>query len=630
MPQETRERIETLREEAGQLPDRPGVYVFRDADREVLYVGKAKSLRSRVRSYFNSDAGRSVKIRELVRRIDSFETFVLESEAEALLLEWNLIKEHEPRFNVQLRDDKSYPYVKVTLQEAFPRVLVTRRIQQDGARYFGPYTNVGRMRSALRMIKKIYPVRSCHYDMPEEMPERPCLDYHIGRCEAPCAGHQSREEYREMIDQIVRVLSGHTREVRERVRERMEEASAELDFERAAELKEVLEGLETMERRRTTVDFRGGDRDVLGIARRGGTACGVVLKVRDGRLMGRGVQYLRNVDENDEAEVVGAFVKGFYLRQEDLPPELLVPTGFEDRELVEEYLSVKRDDAFRIRVPRRGRKRRLVELSEENAAHLLRQDAGEGTPGEGGGPERPDRVGGAGPPEAARALAEALDLDGPPRDLVCFDVSTLQGADSAGSAVWLRDGAPHKDEYRRFRIRGTEEGQTDDYAMMQEIVSRYFQRRVREGKPLPDLVVIDGGKGQLSAARQAVEAAGASDIPVVALAKREEEVHRPGEREPLRLERTDPGLHWLQRARDEAHRFALAYNRKLRHRRTLRSHLSEVPGVGPSREQSLLKRFGSLAAVREASEEELAETPGIGAATAARIREELDRQPEGS
>lgn len=619
MPQDTPERIDTLREEAGQLPARPGVYVFRNEDREVLYVGKAKSLRSRVRSYFTAGAGRSVKIRELVRRIASFETFVLESEAEALLLEWNLIKEHEPRFNVQLRDDKSYPYVKVTLQEPFPRVLVTRRIQQDGARYFGPYTDVGRMRSALRMIKKIYPVRSCHYDMPEETPERPCLDYHIGRCEAPCAGHQSREEYREMIDQIVRVLSGHTEEVRARVRERMEAASGELDFERAAELKEVLQGLETLERRRTTVDFRGGDRDVLGVARREGTACGVVLKVREGRLMGRGVHYLRNVADHDEREVVGALVKGFYLRQEDLPPELLAPAGFGDRPLVEEYLSVKRDGTFGIHVPRRGRKRRLVELAEENAGHLLRQDAEAPADGEGSGVTGPGADASAG----SRALQEALDLDAPPRDVVCFDVSTLQGADSAGSAVWLRDGEPHKDEYRRFRIRGTEEGRTDDYAMMQEIVSRYFQRRVREGKPLPDLVVIDGGRGQLSAARQATEAAGASDLPVVALAKREEEVHRPGAADPLRLDRTDPGLHWLQRARDEAHRFALAYNRTLRHRRTLRSHLSEIPGVGPAREQALLKRFGSLDAVRAATRDELAETPGIGAATAEEIRDEL-------
>ncbi len=608
-------RFDRLRSEAGELPDRPGVYVFRDGDGDVLYVGKAKSLRSRVRSYFGSEAGRGVKLRELARRIRDFETFVLDSEAEALLLEWNLIKEHEPRFNVQLRDDKSYPYVKVTVQEPFPRVMVTRRLERDGSRYFGPYTDVGGMRSALRMLKSLYPVRSCHYDMPEEMPDRPCLDYHIGRCEAPCAGHQSREEYRAMIDEIVGVLSGRTGEVKRSVRERMAEAAEELDFERAAELKEVLEGLSSMERGRAPVDFRGGDRDVLGVARRGATACGVVLRVREGRLMGREVHFLREPDAAGDG-LAGAFVKGFYLRQEDLPRELLVPEDFEDRALVAEYLSVRRDAPFRIRVPARGRKRRLVELAEENAGHLLRRELdGDGS----GSPDDGTAVRGA----AGEALADRLGLEAPPRSLLCFDVSTLQGADSVGSAVWLGPDGPRKDEYRRFRIRGTEEGRSDDYAMMQEIVGRYFQRRVREGGVVPDLVVVDGGKGQLGAARQAMEAAGVSDVPVVALAKREEEVFLPERSEPVRLDRTDAGLHWLQRARDEAHRFALSYNRNLRKRRTLRSRLSEIEGVGPSREQALLRRFGSLDSIRRATEEELAATPGVGRTTAERIRTAL-------
>ena len=622
-----RDRIERLKDEAGELPDVAGVYVFRDREGEVLYVGKASSLRSRVRSYFNADAGRSLKVRELVRRIHDLETFVLESEAEALLLEWNLIKEHQPRFNVQLRDDKSYPYIRVTVQEPFPRVMVTRQLERDGSRYFGPYTDVGGMRSALRMLKKLYPVRSCHYDMPEELPDRPCLDYHIGRCRAPCAGHQSREEYRAMIEEILQVLSGHTGEVKEQVRERMQAAADDLDFERAAELRDVLDGLESMERRRTPVDFRGGDRDVLGVTREGEVACGVVLRVRDGRLLGREIHFLRNLGESSEADVAGAFVKGFYLRQEDVPPELLSPGDFEDRDLVEEYLSMRRDGPFRVQVPRRGRKRRLVELARENAEHALRREtpAGEASGGEedGARPSRPSAS------RAARSLAEALGLDAPPRSLLGFDVSTLQGADSVGSAVWLEEGGPVKDEYRRFRIRGTDEGRSDDYAMMQEIVGRYFERRVREGEPLPDVAVVDGGKGQLGAARQAMEAAGVSDLPLVALAKREEEVYRPGDRDPLELNRSDPGLHWLQRVRDEAHRFALAYNRNLRRRRTLRSRLSEIEGVGPEREQALLRRFGSLDAVREATLEELVDTPGIGSATASRILERLAADGEG-
>jgi excinuclease ABC subunit C len=621
------EHLDALRAQAAELPARPGVYLFRDGEEGVLYVGKAKSLRSRVRSYLARDPRRSLKVQELVRRARRIETIVLDSEAEALLLEWNLIREHAPRFNVHLRDDKSYPYIKVTVEEPFPRVFVTRRLDRDGSRYFGPFTDVGPMRSALRLIKKVYHVRSCRYDMPREMPDRPCLDYHIGRCKAPCAGFQTREEYRAMIDEILAILSGHTSSVKKAVVERMERASLELDFERAAELRDVLAGLGSLERRRTAVDFRGGDRDVLGVCLDGDLACGVLLRVREGRLLGREMHFLRNVEEEGLPALVEALVKGFYLRREDLPPLLLVPVDFQDRGLVEEYVSLRRDGPFEVRVPSRGMGRRLVELAAQNARHLLRrQELGReaGPRRRESGEQLPDR---RSIPVAARALAEALDISSPPRALVCFDISTLQGSESVGSAVWLEDGRPRKSEYRRFRIRDIRGGLPDDYAMMQEVVSRYFERRVREGEPLPDLVVIDGGKGQLGAARQAMEAAGVSDLPVVALAKREEEVFRPEIAEPLRLERRSPALHWLQRARDEAHRFALTYNRSLRRRRTLRSRLSEIPGVGPARERELLRRFGSIDSVREASPEELAATPGIGEQMARRIRAALEKVP---
>lgn len=615
---------EDLRERVRSLPDRPGVYLFRDESGEILYVGKAKSLRSRVRNYFGSDTGKGIKLRRLQAEIDDLESFVVDSEAEALLLESNLIKEHSPRYNIQLRDDKTYPYIKVTVEEPFPRVTVTRRLERDGSRYFGPFTEVGAMRRTLRMIKKIYKVRTCSYDLPEDAPDRPCLDYHIGRCEAPCVGYQDREDYREALSQVVRVLEGHSDDVRETVRARMEEASAARDFERAAELRDVLKGLRSFERRRAPVDFRGGDRDVVGIACQDGHACGVVLRVRDGRLLGRQVHHLQNVAREDEADIVGALVKGFYLRQEDLPPELVVPAAFEDQDLVEEYLSLRRDGGFRVHVVQRGRKRRLVDLARENARHLLGQRAA--------GVEE-DR--GAEPagmveheaPGAARSLMSGLDLDQPPRAILCFDVSTLGGTESVGSAVWLEDGRPVKDEYRRFRIESVPEGETDDYAMMHEIVGRYFNRRVREGRELPDLVLVDGGNGQLGAAAQALESAGAGDLPLAALAKRREEIFLPGRSEAIRLSRTDPGIYWLQRARDEAHRFALTYSRTLRKRRTLRSRLSEVPGVGAEREQELLRRFGSLEAVREASEEELREVSGIGPKTARRIRTELGDAP---
>ncbi|MDX1578444.1 MAG: excinuclease ABC subunit UvrC, partial [Gemmatimonadota bacterium] len=576
------------------------------------------SLRSRVASYFGAEAGRSLKGARLAERVDTIETFPVQSEAEALLLEWNLIKEFSPPFNIQLRDDKSYPYVKITVGEPFPRIFVTRNLEDDGSRYFGPFTDVKAMRRALRTLKRMYTVRSCHYRMPEELPPRPCLDYHIGRCKAPCAGLQSEEEYRAMIDEILEIMGGRTSEVRRSVTDRMERAAEALEFERAAELRDVLRGLDALESRQAAVDHRGGSHDAIGFAREGDLVCGIVLRVREGRLVGRQIHYLANAGEEEDSELLGALVKGFYIRRDDIPGELLVPTGFDEQELVEELLSERRGGRFAIRVPARGPKLDLVKATSRNAAHVLRRDRAERTS------EAEDSGSDDGPvPGPATRLARALELESPARAILCFDVSTLAGRESVGSAVWLVDGKPDKSQYRRFRIRESGGEHPDDYAMMQEIVSRYFDRRVREGSPLPDLVVVDGGKGQLSAARQAMDAAGVSDLPTVALAKREEEVFRPGAAAALRLSRTDPGLHWLQRARDEAHRFALQYNRTLRRRRTLRSRLGEIAGVGPSREQELLKRFGSLDAIRRSSAEQLARTPGIGDKTARAIVEAL-------
>jgi excinuclease ABC subunit C len=599
-----------LREQLQTLPIRPGVYLFRSDDGEVLYVGKATSLRNRVRSYFGAQTDRSFKLRELSRRTASVETFVLGSPAEALLLESNLIKEHAPRYNIQLRDDKTFPYVKVTVHEPFPRVLVTRRLVRDGSRYFGPFTDVGAMRRALRMIRQMFTVRSCHYDLPHDAPDRPCLDYFIDRCRAPCVGKQTQAEYREMIDRIVEILSGHTGRLKQDVRRQMKEAAEGLDYERAAELRDILRGLGSLEKRQTSIDFRGGDRDVLGIAWTEDAACCIFLRVREGKLLGRNVHFLQ-IDQGaeDVAALTSAAIKGVYLKRDDLPPELVVPADFEDRELIESLLSDRRKGPFRIGVPQRGLKRRLLDLAEGNAAQILAERA-----------ELDVGVTGISPtPPAARELAVALGLESPPRDLTCFDISTLSGRHSVGSAVWLRDGVPRKKEYRRFRIRETRDGKTDDYSMMQEVVGRYFARRVKEDEPIPDLVIIDGGKGQLGAALHGMESAGVSDVPVISLAKRQEEVFLPGTPDPLHLDPRSVGLHWLQRARDEAHRFAVEYNRKLRGRRTLRSRLSEIPGVGPTREKDLLRKFGSLRAIRKASTEELASVRGVGPTTARRI-----------
>jgi len=620
-----------LREQLKTLPNRPGVYLFRSAEGEVLYVGKASSLRSRVRSYFGSGAERSFKGRELSKRATSVETFLTGTPAEALLLESNLIKEHSPRFNIQLRDDKTFPYVKVTVNEPFPRILVTRRLQPDGSRHFGPFTDVGAMRRALRMIRQMFTVRSCHYDLPVTAPDRPCLDYFIDRCRAPCVGKQSEAEYGAMIDRILDILSGHTARLKRDVRQEMEEASDSMEYERAAELRDVLRGIEAFDRRQLSIDSRGGDRDVLGIAADDTEACCVFLRVREGKLLGRNVHFLRFVEGSDLAAIVSAAVTGPYLRGDDLPPELIVPADFSDRALVESVLANNREGPFGIRVPQRWMKRRLLELAERNAAHIL----AERSELEGSGREE------ATPPPAARALAVTFGLESPPQDVACFDISTLSGRDSVGSAVWLRDGIPRTKEYRRFRIRETEDGRTDDYSMMQEVVGRYFARRVQEGGPIPDLVVIDGGKGQLGAALHAMESSGVSDIPVVALAKRNEEVFVPGTPDPICLDRRNEGLRWLQRARDEAHRFAIGYNRKLRARRTLRSRISEIRGVGPAREKDLLREFGSLEAIRRASAEELVRVPGIGPVTARRIiaalsargggeRERHDEPPRGA
>lgn len=604
--------VDRLRTTLAELPREPGVYLFRDAAGELIYVGKAKSLRSRVRSYFRAEAGRDPRLRRLVADIDSVETILAGSEAEALLLESTLIREHTPRYNIQLRDDKSYPYVKVTVQEPFPRVLVTRKLERDGSRYFGPFTDVKAMRRALRVIKSTFTVRSCDYPLPDRAPDRPCLDYHIERCKAPCVGYQSLEDYRDMIDQILEILGGRTTELRRRVTSDMHEAAEGLDYERAAELRDVLKGLVVLRRRQTTVDFRGGDRDVLGIARSGQHTCAVLLRVRDGHLLGRDARFLSEAQDTTMRELVGAAIRDFYLPAADVPEEILVAALPEDRGVLVEVLSERHGAAVEIVHPSRGQKRRLVELAEENARHLAEERTLA---------REPQAVGEV--PAPAARLAEALGLGAPARSIVCFDISTLGGRDSVGSAVWLRDGRSDKSGYRRFRIRETAEGNTDDYAMMQEVVGRYFHRRIAEEGALPDLVLIDGGKGQLGAALQGLESAGASDLPVAALAKRLEEVFLPGRSAPVHLQASDPALHWLQRARNEAHRFAVGYNRRLRRRRTLHSRLSEIEGVGPRRETDLLRRFGSVTAIRRSTVDELTEVPGIGRTTAERILREL-------
>jgi excinuclease ABC subunit C len=588
------------------LPEAPGVYLWKDADGKVLYVGKANRLRQRVRNYFTSDHRDSPKNRMLVRLIRDLETIVVRSESEALLLENNLIKEHRPRFNIQLRDDKSYPHVAVTLGEAFPRVLVVRRLDLPGARYFGPYTDVMVLRRTLRVIRRVFTVRSCHYRLLEETPERPCLDYHIQRCYAPCVGYQSQEAYGTMIADVVAFLEGKTVEVRTRLRERMDRAAEQLDFERAAELRNSLRWLDQLERPQGVQAVGGGNVDAIGYARDGDDAVCVTMRVREGKVVGSDQRFLKNLAEESDDAILGAFLLRHHALSQSRAKKTLLPFAPDAFETMGDIMG-----DTRIHVPQRGTGHRLVELADQNARHALESFRIESF-------ETDERA-----EDPVYALGRDLGLTVLPRNFVCVDISTSQGTDTVGSMVWFEAGRPKKSQYRKFKIKG--EGQQDDFAAVGEVVSRFFRRRLEEEKPLPDLLVIDGGKGQLSAARSALEELGLDDLPLASLAKRDEEVFLPGRKDSLRLPRRAPSLKLLQRARDEAHRFAVSYNRKRGQKRTITSALLEIPDVGDRRRRQLLERFGSLAGVKLATPEEIAALPGFSTKLAERILEHLKK-----
>jgi len=600
---------EAVLDKIPHLPESPGVYLWRDAEGTVLYVGKAKRLRSRVRSYVNLDGIESAKTYALMKKVAAVDTIVVPSEAHALILEANLIKEYKPRFNISLRDDKSYPLIKVTVAEPFPRVYVTRRLVNDGSRYFGPYTDVSQMRRALNVVKRIFTVRSCNYDLPAIAPDRPCLDYHIGRCKAPCVLLQTQPEYRVMIDEVLLFLEGKTAEVRRRVKERMDLAAEALDFERAAELRDALQHLRRMEEPTSVQVIEGGDRDVIGYARDGDDACVALMRIRTGRLLAREHQLLTNLSEETDGAVLEAYLAGNYLQLDDRAKELYVPFDFDDRELIQESL-----DNTQVVIPQRGPKRELVDLAEQNARHLLEEALLEGE-------ETQERAA-----DPVYELQRQVGLKNVPRNLVCFDISHAQGTDTVASCVWFQNGRPYRAEYRKFKVK-TVEG-VDDFASMREVVTRYFRRRVDEGKRLPDLVVIDGGKGQLSAAQEALASLNLSELAVISLAKREEEIFLPGKTESLRLSRRSPALKVLQQARDEAHRFAITYQRLRRAKRTVTSELLSIPGVGAARRRELLKAFGSLEGVKSATPEQIAELPGFSLKSAKRILDLLNGNGE--
>jgi excinuclease ABC subunit C len=595
---------DALQRKLDTLPEGPGVYLWKGRDGEVLYVGKAKRLRSRVRSYFASDFPDSPRNRLLQRLIADVETIVVPSEPGSLILENNLIKEYRPRFNVRLKDDKSYPSIAVTLGEPFPRVLVTRRRDIPGARYFGPYTDVGQLRRTLAIIRRLYTVRSCQDRLPEERRERPCLDYYIGRCRAPCMGWHDFPDYQRMVDDVVNFLEGRTQDVRVRVREAMLQASEREDFERARELRDALRWLDRLDEPLSVEVMGTGNADVVGYARDGDDAVGVLIRVRGGRVIGREHRFLENVEEEQDSAVLSAFLVRYYVPAEDRVRRLVVPFAPDEWDTLRELLP-----GTEWSVPQRGTAQRWLSLADQNAMHLLESLRIESFETE----ERAE--------DPVYALGRDLGLSTVPRSFICIDISHNQGRDTVGSLVWFEAGRPRKSEYRKFKIRGV--GQQDDYAAIQEVLTRYVSRRKDEQLPLPDLIVIDGGKGQLSAAISAAEQLGIANLPIVSLAKREEEVFLPGRAESLRLPRRSPSLRLLQRARDEAHRFGLAYNRKRRTQRTITSELLSIPGIGPTKRRRLLERFGSLAGVRSASVAELASVPGFSQRQAERILDHL-------
>ena len=604
-----------------RLPDRPGVYLMKDTRGTVIYVGKAQSLRNRVRSYWQKQTGGADfhLIRSVIDRIADLEYTMTDSVSEALLLEINLVKRYRPRYNVRLKDDKSYPFIKIT-GEDFPRVERTRKLPADGSRYFGPYASASSVDEAMNLIRRLFPFRTCTLDIHEgrNAIERPCLLYHIKRCQAPCVGYISKADYGADIEQIERFLEGRQEVVARELTKQMQAASEATEYERAAALRDKVKAIErTMESQKMAAHATT-EEDVLGLAREDNQAAVQLFAVRGGKMVGRDVYMLDAPRETDDATVLGGFVQQYYERATSIPPELLVPCLPDDAPELEEYLTGRRRAAVRIRVPRRGEKRELLDLAGRNATETIQREHARWLADHGK------------TLAALEELADSLELPGIPARIECYDISNFQGAQSVGSMVVFQDGRPRTGEYRRFRIK--EVKGANDYASHQEVLRRRF-RRARTGEEgseeelrwqLPDLVVIDGGKGQLSAAKDVLDELGYHDLAVVGLAKEREEIFLPERDEPVLLPTTSPALYLMQRLRDEAHRFAITYHRSLRAKAATHSAFDDLPGVGPKRRAALLRVFGSAKRVREAPLEQVAAVPGIGEALATKIKAGLE------
>jgi len=572
------------------LPDKPGVYLMHDRNGRVIYVGKAKNLNHRVHSYFRASGRHSVKVAALTSHVEDIETIMTDSEIEALILECNLIKKYRPRYNIMLKDDKTYPYLKITLQEEFPRMYITRRVVKDGARYYGPYPDVGALRATMKLLRSLFPVRNCR-NMNQE---RPCLQYHIKRCLAPCAGKVSRQEYGELVKSICMVLDGKTQELRRDLKQKMQDAAENYAFEMAARCRDQLQAVNRLEESQKAV-LEGGDMDIVGYAADGFNVCLQVFFVRGGKLIGR-KDFMLPAQGEPEADVITAFVKQYYNAENVfLPKEILVsrlPEG-EDLILLQQWLSEKAERKISIAMPQRGDKAKLMQLACENALKLIQEK------------ERKGKMEQLPAEDAAEELQRIVGCDRPLARMDCFDISHNQGSETVSSMVVFRYGVPSKKDYRHFKLQSTE-GKPDDFKSMQETV----YRRYKDYEDLPDLIIIDGGKGQLSAALKVVRGLGL-DIQVISLAEQQEEIFLEGKSESIYLERESPALHVIQHIRDEAHRFAITYHRKRLRKKNLVSVLDNIRGIGPARRKALWKAFPDMEAMKKASEEELAAVDGM-------------------
>lgn len=590
---------ENIQNALAVLPDKPGVYLMHDKEGKVIYVGKAVVLKNRVRSYFRNLASHTPKVKAMVSKIADIETIVTSSEVEALILECNLIKKYRPRYNIMLKDDKTYPYLKVTVNEDYPRLYVTRKQMRDGARYYGPYADAGAMHATLKLLRNMFPLRTCR----NMNAERPCLNYHIKRCLAPCAGLVSKAEYNSMIKSVCMVLDGRTADLEKDLKRRMYEASENYAFEEAARLRDQLQAVNRLNEQQKAVTNNGGDMDIIGFARDFTGVCIQIFFVRKGKLIGRDNFFLQDDEENQQA-VLTAFVKQYYNEATFVPKEIVLSflPDEDEKTVIEQWLSEKAGKKIELYVPHRGTKKELLKLADTNAEKLLEERLRKGQLS-----LKTDQ-------QVAEELQKALGLEHSLERMDCFDISHTQGSETVASMVVFRNGSISKKDYRRYKIVSAE-GKPDDFKSMQEVV----YRRYKDYEDLPSLVVIDGGKGQLSSALEVIRGLGLHDLPVIGLAKREEEIFKEGQSQSILLDRDSSALHLIQRIRDEAHRFAITYHRKLRGKRNLVSVLDHVEGIGPKRRQELWKAFKTIDDMKKASVEELASVESMNYAAAQKL-----------